>query len=465
MPRILLIDDEAVLVKNIRKALEKAGYSVTVASTAAEALRRFGELTPDLTVLDLRLPDGSGLELLPKLLAREPAMPVLMITAYATIEDAVKAIKLGAKDYLQKPLSMDDLRHAVARALDERRLEREVSYYRGRESQGARIDALLGACEAMVELRAKLRRLASIPDTSAPPTVLIQGETGTGKGLVARILHYNGPRSRWPFIQVNCAAIPEGLVEAELFGYQRGAFTDAKTSKPGLFQSAERGTLFLDEISCLPLGVQAKILKAIEEKTVRQLGSGAEHPVNVQIITATNRDLEDLARQGSFREDLLYRVRVAPLQIPPLRERGGDALLLAGRFLGDLAARYRMPEMTLSKDAKEEISSYRWPGNVREMGNTLDRAVLFAEGKEIDAAALGLPAAAGGALTFRRRGAAELEIEIPDEGVRFENVERAMILAGLRKARGSQSEAARLLGLSRDTLRYRMEKFGIARES
>jgi DNA-binding NtrC family response regulator len=360
---------------------------------------------------------------------------------------------------------MDDLKHSVARILEERRLQQEVSYYRSRESRGTRIEALLGSCAAMVKLRATLRRLAQIAATSDPPTVLIQGETGTGKGLVARVLHYNGPRSGRPFIQVNCAAIPESLVEAELFGYRAGAFTDARTSKAGLFQAADGGTLFLDEISSLPLVVQAKILKALEEKTVRQLGSSGEQPVNLHVIAATNRDLTDEVQRGSFREDLLYRVQVAPLYLPPLRERGDDVLLLARAFLNDVAARYRLPPIALSRDAEEALLRHRWPGNVRELSNALDRAALFSEARVIDAAALGLPASSAGALTFRRHGEAELEIEIPDEGIRFEEVERAMIIGGLRKARGRQAEAARLLGLTRDTLRYRIEKFRIAGDS
>jgi DNA-binding NtrC family response regulator len=459
--RILLVDDDTVLVKNVGRALERSGHSVAIAFDSEEALRRVAEAPPDLILLDLRLPDGSGLDLLPKLLAKEPGVTVLMVTAYATVEDAVKAVKLGARDYLQKPLRLDDLRNAVARALSERSLQREVSYYRGRESEGARIEALIGHSESMVQLRAKLSRLGSLPDGVQPPTVLIQGETGTGKGLVARILHYSGPRAERPFIQVNCAAIPENLVEAELFGYQRGAFTDAKTSQPGLLRAADGGTFFLDEVGAVPLAVQAKILKVIEEKSVRQLGSSTEQSVDVHIIGATNRDLEDLVRQGLFRDDLLYRLRVAPLSIPPLRDRGNDVLLLARRFLAELVGRYRLGELTFSPDAEEAILAYRWPGNVRELANTLDRTVLFANSTQIGSADLGLPGPVAGGLVFRDAGAGDFDIEIPDQGIRFEDVERAMIVSGLRKAGGSQSEAARLLGLSRDTLRYRIEKFGI----
>jgi DNA-binding NtrC family response regulator len=461
MAEILLIDDEAVLVKNIARWLARLGHAVATASDAAEGLRRAREVPPDLILLDLRLPDGSGLDLLPKLLAEEPSVSVLMVTAYATVEDAVKAVKLGARDYLQKPLRLDDLRHAVARALEERRLRREVSYYRGREAADARLEALLGQSEAMVQLRAKLQRLTALPEGVQPPTVLLSGETGTGKGLVARTLHYGGPRSQRPFIQVNCAAIPEGLVESELFGHQRGAFTDAKTAKPGLFRAADAGTLFLDEIGAVPLAVQAKILKVIEEKSVRQLGSSTEQSIDVQIVAATNRSLEDLVREGRFRDDLLYRLRVASLSIPPLRERGGDVLLLARKFLGDLARRYNRGPLSFSPPAEQAIAAYLWPGNVRELCNTLDRSVLFANSAEIGPFELGLPSTDARGLALRRGGADELDIEIPDGGIRIADVERAMIASALRKARGSPSAAARLLGLSRDTLRYRIEKYAM----
>jgi DNA-binding NtrC family response regulator len=383
------------------------------------------------------------------------------MTAFASVEDAVQAIKLGARDYLQKPMHLDDLRHAVTRALEEARLQREVTYYRQKESRGAALDGLLGRCPTIEALRAKIHRLCSLPADANPPTVLIVGETGSGKGLLARVLHYNGPRANKPFIEVNCAAIPDNLVEAELFGYERGAFTDAKTSKEGLFQAADGGSLFLDEIGCLGIALQVKILKAIEDKTVRPLGARAERKVDIQIIAATNADLEAMVAAGTFREDLYYRLRVASLRVPPLRERGDDVLLLAEQFIADISRSYRTPPRPLSEAAKQLIRSYRWPGNVRELRNTLENVVLFAEGEQIDAAAFGLPQGATAATPLRVAGQAGFQIEIPDEGLRFEELERALIVSALAKADGSQSGAARLLGMSRDTLRYRMEKFQI----
>jgi DNA-binding NtrC family response regulator len=278
MATLLVIEDEEVLAKNVRRALQKVDHIVHLAITAAEGERLFAELSPDLTLLDLRLPDGSGLDVLERLRSQKPGANVLMMTAHATVEDAVKAIKLGARDYLQKPLHMDDLRHAVARALEESQLKQEVEYYRSRESRGSSLDAIVGDDPGIRELRARVRRLCDLPAGASAPTVLITGETGTGKGLVSRVLHYNGARAERPFIEVNCAAIPENLVESELFGHERGAFTDARTARPGLFQAADKGTLFLDEIGCVPMAIQAKILKALEEKTVRPIGAAPIGP-------------------------------------------------------------------------------------------------------------------------------------------------------------------------------------------
>lgn len=466
MATLLVIEDEEILAKNVRRALQKLEHVVHLAASGAEGEQLFADLCPDLTLLDLRLPDASGLEVLERLRARHPGANVIMMTAYATVEDAVKAIKLGARDYLQKPLHMEDLRHTVSRALEESRLKQEVHYYRSRESRGSSLDAIAGDCAGIRELRARVKRLCELPAGASAPTVLITGETGTGKGLVARVLHYNGSRAERPFIEVNCAAIPESLVESELFGHERGAFTDARTSRTGLFQAADRGTLFLDEIGCIPPPIQVKILKALEEKSVRPIGGRAERSVDIQVVAATNSDLEKMVRDGSFREDLYFRLRVATLAVPPLRERGDDILTLAERFLRELTASYRLPFRGLSQDARTALLRYRWPGNVRELRNTLDRALLFGEGSNVDAASLGLPADRASALpvspVYAESGApGRIEIQIPDQGLSFDEVERGLLESALRKAGGNQSQAARLLGMSRDTLRYRLEKFGI----
>ena len=460
MAPILVIEDEDVLAKSIKRTLEKLGHRVAVAPTCADGQRLFTEIEPDVVLVDFRLPDGSGLDLLRRFREQQPAANVIAMTAYASIADAVEAIKLGARDYLQKPLDLDDLRHAVTRVLEETQLKTEVSYYRSREARGAGIDAIAGACSAMHELRAKIARLCALPAGANPPTVLVTGETGTGKGLVARVLHYNGPRAERPFVEINCAAMPETLVESELFGHERGAFTDARAAKIGLFQAADRGTLFLDEVGCLPLGVQAKLLKVIEDKTVRPIGARAERAVDVHLVAATNGDLATMVGRGQFREDLYYRLMVAPLVVPPLRDRGDDVLLLAKIFLDDLTARYRLPPRRLSADAVQAIVAHSWPGNVRELQNTLDRAVLFGEGELVEPPALGLPSAGRAGVRVRRVDG-DITIDLPDEGLHFESLERALLLEALRRCGGSPTQAARLLGMSRDTMRYRIEKFGI----
>jgi two-component system response regulator AtoC len=461
VPSLLIVEDEEILAKNIKRTLEKLGHDVAVAATCAEGERLAADLQPDLALLDLRLPDGSGLDLLARLRSQQPGMSILMMTAHATIEDGVAAIKLGARDYLQKPLHLDDLRHTVTRTLEETQLKTEVSYYRRREASGASFESIAGDCPAMVELRAKLMRLCALPASAAPPTVLITGETGTGKGLVARMLHYNGSRAERPFIEINCAAIPESLVESEIFGHERGAFTDARAAKTGLFQAADRGTIFLDELGALPLATQVKILKAIEEKTVRPIGSRTDRAVDVQIVAATNSDVEEMVRDGTFRQDLYYRLCVARLEVPPLRERGDDVVALASRFLAELTQRYRVAPKRLNADADAAIRSHAWPGNVRELRNTLDRAVLFTEADVIDRGALGLPAIASAPVRVQIADGGRFEVEIPDGGFQFDELERALLVKALKKSGGSQSGAARLLGMTRDTLRYRAEKFGI----
>jgi DNA-binding NtrC family response regulator len=458
MATILVIEDEAVLAEGIKRTLEKVGHAVSVAPTGRAGLQSFAELRPDLTLLDLHLPDARGLDLLPQLAA--PGANVVIMTAYATVEDAVRAIKLGARDYLQKPLNMDDLRHTVGRVLEESQLRSVLSYYRERETPPAGIDGILGSCPQIEELRERLRRLCALPGGTTPPTVLVTGETGTGKGLVARTLHYAGPRADRPFIEVNCAAIPEALVESELFGHERGAFTDAKSARGGLFQAGDRGTLFLDEVGCLPVAIQVKLLKAIEEKTVRPVGARSERSIDVQIVAATNSDLDSMVRSGAFREDLFYRLRVAPLDVPPLRERGDDIELLTDTFLAELVARYRVSGKTLPAETRALIRTYPWPGNVRELRNTLDRAVLFGKANDIDPGALALPSASTPTRIYVSPES-RFEFEIPDAGLQFEDLERAFIVAALRKAGGSPAGAARLLGMTRDTMRYRIEKFGI----
>jgi two-component system response regulator AtoC len=461
MPTLLIVEDEAVLARNLVKLFSRQGFEAQHASGIAEAQRIVAAMSIDVVLLDLRLPDGSGLDFLDAVLATDADLPVIMMTAYGSVADAVRAMQRGARDYVQKPFELDEIQLKVAHALRGTRQQREISYYRER---GAAAGTILGESAAAERLRALVTRIARM--TASPgapaPTVLLLGETGSGKGHVARALHAAGARREAPFIEVNCTALPENLVEAELFGYEKGAFTDAKTARAGLFETAEGGTLFLDEIGHISTSLQAKFLKVIEEKIVRRIGANAARRIDVQIIAATNRDLEAAVRLGEFREDLYQRLSVAVIRIPPMREREGDAVRLAGALLDEACRRYGVPARRLSAEAEAAIAHYAWPGNVRELGNTMERVVLFSDNDPVPADDLGLPsAAAAGTGRVAVAASGEVQIEFPDSGLSLEAVERALIMRALEKAAGNQSAAARLLGISRDTLRYRLDKFGL----
>jgi two-component system response regulator AtoC len=460
MPTLLVVEDEAVLARNLGKLFTRRGFEVQHAGSVADATRLTATAPVDVVLLDLGLPDGSGLDLLDKLLAADPDLPVIMMTAYGSVGDAVRAMRSGARDYVQKPFDLDEILLKVQHALQGRRQQREISYYRER---GAAAGTILGASAAAERLRALVARIGRMTSgAGAPaPTVLLLGETGSGKGHVARALHAASGRRDHPFIEVNCTALPENLVEAELFGYEKGAFTDAKTARAGLFETAEGGTLFLDEVGHVSPALQAKFLKVIDEKVVRRLGAASARRVDVQIVAATNRDLEAAMRLGEFREDLYQRLSVAVIRIPPLREREGDAVYLAQSLLADMCRRYGVAARVLSADAERAIAQHSWPGNVRELANTMERVVLFSDADPVRVEDLGLPAAAapGGRVAVTPSG--NIQIDFPDNGLSLEAVERALLVRALEKASNNQSAAARLLGISRDTLRYRLEKFGL----
>jgi DNA-binding NtrC family response regulator len=464
MPTLLIVEDELVLARNLSKAFVREGFEVHHAAGIAEG-RRIMSTTPiDVALLDLRLPDGSGLDLLEALIAADPDRPVLMMTAYGSVADAVEAMQRGARDYVQKPLDLQEVRLKVQHALHSARQGREVAYYRGRETATS---SILGESPSAQRLRALVTRVARM--TTGPgapaPTVLLLGETGSGKGHAARALHALGGRREGPFIEVNCTALPETLVESELFGYEKGAFTDASTARAGLFETAEGGAIFLDEIGHISPALQSKFLNVIEQKAVRRVGATAARRVDVQVIAATNRDLEAAVRLGEFREDLYQRLSVAVIRVPPIRERDGDAVLLARALLDDACRRYGVAPRALSRDAEAEVARHSWPGNVRELANTMERIVLFTDADPVPASQLALPStiAAAGRVAVAPSG--EVQIEFPDAGISLEAVERALLTRALEKAGGNQSAAARLLGLSRDTLRYRMEKFGLGEAS
>ncbi|HSD09658.1 MAG TPA: sigma-54 dependent transcriptional regulator [Candidatus Binatia bacterium] len=460
MPTLLIVEDEVVLARNLIKLFARQGLEAHHAAGIAEAKSVCSAVPVDLVLLDLRLPDGSGLDLLRWMVAADPNVPVIMMTAHGSIADAVQAMQRGAHDYVQKPFELDEIQLKVEAALHAARQKREISYYRERRAAAA---AILGESAAARRLRSLVDRIGRMTGgTGVPaPTVLLLGETGSGKGHVARALHGAGGRSQGPFIEVNCTALPENLVESELFGHERGAFTDAKTARAGLFETAEGGTLFLDEIGHVSGALQAKFLKVIDEKVIRRVGGTAARRVDVQIVAATNRDLEAAVRLGEFREDLYQRLSVAVIRIPPLREREGDAVLLARMLLEGACRRYGVAPHRLSPEAEALITRYPWPGNVRELANAMERVVLFVDHDPVRAEDLGLGSVAAAPARVAVAPTGEIQIDFPEEGLSLEAVERKILERALEKASGNRSAAARLLGISRDTMRYRLEKFGL----
>ena len=459
---ILVIEDEAVLGKNIRIYLERSGYDVRVAGSAEDGLALLDVFKPDAVVLDFNLPGLDGLAALARLRTFDAALPVIMITGHGSVELAVEAMKAGANDFLTKPVALGKLKLLLEKTFGAQQRDSALAYYQRREAADAvNFDKLFGESPPMLALKQTLRQLleaeAQLRDAD-PPAVLVLGETGTGKELVARALHFHGPRRDRPFVELNCASIPAQLLESELFGYERGAFTDARERKLGLVETADGGTLFLDEIGDMDLGLQAKLLKLLEEKTLRRIGSLRDQRVNVRIVAATHRPVEALVREGRFRADLYFRLRVVQLVVPPLRERGADIVALARRFVALHAARYGKPAPALTAAAERRLLAHPWPGNVRELRNVLEQAVLLGSGAVIDAAQLALTAGAG----ETPAGEASVGASQVAGGQTLEDIERRALLDALRETGWNVSRAARLLGVSRDTLRYRIDKFGLS---
>lgn len=456
---VLIIEDEAVLAKNIRLYLERFGYDARTAESAEEGLQLLENFRPDMVLLDYQLPGRNGLEFLAELQGREPGIQVVMLTGQASVDMAVEAMKLGAADFLIKPVVLGKLKLVIEKALGAERAEKTLSYYRERESRQSGIARLMGDSPPMRQLKARLQRLLEAEAAlggDEPPAVLITGETGTGKELAARALHYDGARRAGPFIEINCGSIPAQLLEAELFGYERGAFTDARERKIGLVEAADGGTLFLDEIGDMDLALQVKLLKLLEEKTVRRLGSVHDRKVDIRIVAATHQPLEQLVREGRFRADLFFRLRIVELNLPPLRARGDDILLLARHFLALQSRRYRKPELRFSPDAEQALLRYAWPGNIRELRNVAEQCVLLASGPQIEAAQLPFCAV----LASPPRTA-----PVDAGATGLEAAERELLLQALETSGWNITRAARRLQVSRDTLRYRIQKYGLVRKA
>jgi DNA-binding NtrC family response regulator len=404
----------------------------------------------------------NGLEALSQIRQGSPEVKVVMITAHGNVETAVDAMKAGAYDFLSKPLVLAKLKVLLDKVVGQSRLEGTLSYYHGKQAEESTLSAFLGESPPMRSLKGQIEQVIEserILKEGDPPAVLITGETGTGKELVARALHYNGPRKEAPFIEINCASIPNQLLEAELFGYERGAFTDAKGRKIGLFEAADGGTLFLDEIGEIEISLQAKLLKALEDKVIRRIGNLREQKVNVRIVTATNQSLEEAVRQGRFRSDLFFRLRIIHLEIAPLRNRGGDIALLANHFLKIQSKRYGKAGMRFSPEAEKVLLNYSWPGNVRELRNMIEQTVLLSRREVIEPSQLAL---VPDLFKINKESPEEKEngrVTLPRQGISLEEVERDLVLQALDRTAWNVTQAAKLLGLTRDTLRYRMEKY------
>jgi DNA-binding NtrC family response regulator len=461
MARLLVIEDELVLAKNIARYFERSGHEVRLAHDGRSGIDMAAEQPPDVVIVDFQLPRADGLEVIRELRKVDEEVRIVMITGHGSINLAVEAMKAGSMDLLTKPLSLASLDEVVQRALKERAGKAALRYYRERDKRHASLDALVGESAPMQGLRELILAVAQAEPTDESPAVpvLVQGETGTGKELVARACHFASARAEGPFIEVNCAALPSNLMEDELFGHEKGAFTDARTRKIGLIEAADGGTLFLDEIGELELALQAKLLRVLEDLKVRPIGAVTDRRVNVRVVAATNRDLLRESEAGRFRSDLVYRLSVFQVRIPPLRDRGDDVLVLTRHFLQRLATRYGRPALDIADDAKQALLAYRWPGNVRELRNCLERAVLMQRGPLLHAVDLALPEAATPAPPATR---APEEAAAPAPGS-LEAVERQHLLQALEAHGWNVTLAARALQVTRDTLRYRMAKHGLQR--
>ena len=460
--KVLVIEDEALFARAVVKRLKHAGYEAEHAESLADGRTLVRQFLPDIVLLDMRLPDGNGLELLSDFTSKGVA--VIVMTAYGELSDAVNAIKQGATDYLKKPVDLEELLLIVQKAENASKINSSLDYSRQRNAHAFESVSMLGESHAMQLVKTQIDRIAQLVgvEEAIPPTVLIHGETGTGKDVAARMLHASSAHSDRPFVHVDCASLPSELIESELFGHEKGAFTSAQGSRSGLIEAAEDGTLFLDEIGELPLTLQAKLLNVLERRMVRRVGSTKERPVMARFVAATNRDLQQMVSEGSFRSDLFYRLNVITLHMPPLRSRGEDAILLARFFANQTERRYGLPHKAFSHDALTSMRSYTWPGNVRELRHQISRAVLLCRDQQITAHDLALPVdiSASQSITSKS-GAVVLQQELVNQQVTLDAAERMMIENALTQSNFNVSEAARRLGITRMAMRYRMEKHGI----
>jgi len=471
--KILIIDDERLVRWSLRQKCEEWGYEVVEAPGGNPGISLMQQESPNLILLDVRMPDVNGLQVLEQIKKSPDAPPVIMITADPQLDDVKTAIKLGAYDFVGKPLDFDELHVTMQNALEATRLRTEVQSLRGEVRRRAGYHEVVAVSPKSMELMSFVQKVAS----SEATTILIQGESGTGKDLIAKTIHYESSRQNGPFVAINCSAIPETLMEAELFGHEKGAFTDAKQMKKGLFETANGGTLFLDEIGELSPLLQAKLLRVLEDQVIRRVGGIRDLQVDVRVVAASNRDLEKAVREGQFRQDLYYRLAIIAIFIPPLRERSEDVLPLVDYFIERYNRKFKKSVKGISPETRRLLLAHNWPGNVRELKNSIERAMILED--EFILRPVYMPFAVGeaarsGLTAFEHSSASDNgdkplasgrnlpRLYIPEGGTSLEEVERAMVELAMRQANGNQTHAARLLDISRDALRYKLKKFDLA---
>jgi two-component system response regulator AtoC len=451
--RILVVDDEKLIRWSLKENLLKENYEVFTASTGEEAMDLINRELPDLILQDIKLPGISGIEILEHVKKLNEESLVIMMTAYGDVDTSVKAMKLGAYDFLEKPFDVDKLKLKIAKALETVNLKKEVRVFKSQQKVQYGSANIVGQSESMQAVFKMVERISGSDAT----TVLLQGESGTGKDLIARAIHYQSSRAGKPYMDVNCTSLPETLIESELFGHEKGAYTDAKAMKKGLFELADSGTILLDEIGDMPINTQSKLLKVIENKSFKRVGGVKDIVVDVRVIAATNKDLKVASAQGAFREDLYYRLKVFPIILPPLRERKEDIPLLTEYFVDFFNRDFKKKVRGLSSEAGELMMNYSWPGNVRELKNIIERAIILENEEWI------LPEHLPSEITAPEKDfhASAKGIKLPAQGLSIAEMEKELIQQALATARDNQVKAAKLLGLSRDTLRYRMKKYDL----
>lgn len=454
--QILVVDDDEAIRWTLTESLQMWGFAAIEAGSVAEALTQFKAESPAAVLLDIDLPDGSGLDVLREIKRERPETIVIMITGNVQIDNTISALRGGAYDFIGKPIKLEELRVTIRNAIEARHLRNEVEQVRKERAREFNFRQIVGESPAMK----KMLGLAAKVAESQVSSVLLQGESGTGKDLVAKAIHYGSQRAERPFVAVNCAALPATLIESELFGYEKGAFTDAKARKEGLFEQAEGGSLLLDEIGELELSLQAKLLRVLEEGAFRRVGGLKDIPLDVRVLAASNRDLKTESEAGRFRLDLYYRLSIIQIDIPALRERGDDVLLLSQHYIDTIGARLKRNKRItgLATEASDVFRKYKWPGNVRELRNVIERALILEDSERITTEYL--PAGLLEIPKHERAGSVDspAQFSLPDAGISLDEVELSFVRQAIQRSGGNQTRAAELLGISRDQLRYRLKK-------